>query len=622
MNRARRARLVIAALLLAGAPASAAGRTRDNDRGAPALAVFTLESGRVSSPPGVPAGPLPIGSLAKPFVARAWALAHPGSATPVVRCSPASRCWNASGHGTVGLVRATAVSCNTYFRAIAADTPAPTLAATLRAAGLLPPDPLSPEAAIGLSSAPGLVSAEPGALLRAYAALVREPWDAGEPVRRELLAGLRDSAHEGTAAGLAGFGFHAKTGTVPAIDGRPLSTSGWVIAVDESGRGFLGLLTPGTGREAARGLASRLRGDEARDGTHDDRRLPAPTFAAEPRGAPPRLVRVSLFSALAPRRVRARNAGSAPVSGSRGFVGPGGSLDLRPGDRLEAGDWELTLPGPGLRRVVRGAVRADAGPRDVLRVRADVTLPEYVAGVIAAELASPDAESRVALAAAVLRFLADGPRHGDSDVCDLTHCAFFVGRGPRAAWPSPGRAVVFDAAGRGERRLSRAGRLRRRTRGAASWRRRTSPAPTRWTSHCGGEPLSPHAVWGGPDRRRLRLPAPRAGGPRALDPGVGSTPTSSARSAAGSTSCASVRTTGSGCCSRDRDGAPLRLTWDEAHARLAAVLGWGALPSPADRVVRETDGFRATGRGLGHRVGLCLAATPAPPAGGSRPLLD
>ena len=439
-------------------------------------------------------------------------------------------------------------------------------------------------------------------------------------MRRELLAGLRDSAHEGTAAGLAGFGFHAKTGTVPAINGRPLSTSGWAIAIDESGRGFLGLLTPGTGREAARALASRLRGDSARDGMRDATRGAAPTLAVEPRGAPPGFVRVSLFSALAPRRVRARNTGAAPVSGSRGFVGPGGSLDLRPGDRLEAGDWELTLPGTGLRRVVRGAVRADAGPRDVLRLRADVTLPEYVAGVIAAELASPDAESRVALGAAVLRFLAEGPRHGDSDVCDLTHCAFFVGRGPRAAWPSPGRAVVFDRPG-----VAAGGAAAPDAFDPDTWRRveaaAREPGPARWTSHCGGEPLSPHAVWGGPDRRVFRCPrhgpaerAPwtrvwarvnveRALGGRVDELRIGEDDGLWLLLARG-------------------DGAPLRLTWDEAHARLAGVLGWGALPSPADHIVREADGFRVSGRGLGHRVGLCLGATFAPPAGGSRPLLD
>jgi hypothetical protein len=48
------------------------------------------------------------------------------------------------------------------------------------------------------------------------------------------------------------------------------------------------------------------------------------------------------------------------------------------------------------------------------------------------------------------------------------------------------------------------------------------------------------------------------------------------------------------------------LSWDATHARLAAVLGWGALPSPADRVARDGAAFRAFGRGDGHRVGLCL----------------
>ncbi|HEY6551764.1 MAG TPA: hypothetical protein VI669_00330, partial [Vicinamibacteria bacterium] len=48
------------------------------------------------------------------------------------------------------------------------------------------------------------------------------------------------------------------------------------------------------------------------------------------------------------------------------------------------------------------------------------------------------------------------------------------------------------------------------------------------------------------------------------------------------------------------------LDYDEIHRRLAAVLGWGAMPSPASTVARETGGWRASGFGLGHRVGLCL----------------
>jgi stage II sporulation protein D len=594
----------LAVLLAAAAPARASDTTVPRD--APALFVFTLEDGRAAAPPGAPAGPLPVGSLAKPFVARAWVLAHPGMPMPVLRCSPASHCWSASGHGTLGLVRATAVSCNTYFRALAAATPPAALAASLRAAGLLPPDPLDADQAIGLPGSSGLVSAEPAAVLRAYAALVREPWNGAEPVRRELLAGLRDSAREGTASGLAGFGFHAKTGTVPALDGRPLTTSGWAVAVDESGRGFLGLLTPGTGREAARALAGRLRGSARATGAWP---APAPRAAASP------LVRVALFDALAPRQARARNAGQAPVSTSRGFVGPGGALELRPGDRLASGDWELALPGSGLRRLVRGVVRVDAGPRDVLKLRAELSPPEYVAGVIAAELPSADAASRLALGAAVLRFLAEGPRHGDADVCDLTHCAFFVGRGPRAAWPSPGRALLPGPAG-GEPAPGAPAFDEETWRRVADAARQ--PGPARWTSHCGGEPLSAHAVWGGPDRTVYRCPlhgpSDRADWSRAwsredVDRALGGR-VDELRVAAQDGLWLLVGL---------RDGAPLRLTWDEAHARLAGVLGWGALPSPADRVVRERDGFRATGRGLGHRVGLCLGAADG---GASRPLLD
>ncbi|MGE5125383.1 MAG: hypothetical protein ACM3PV_03770 [Betaproteobacteria bacterium] len=597
------------ALLLAGAwavPRAGAGEAARPWRPAPELHVFSLRQGRVTTPPRAPSGPLAIGSLAKPFVARAWARAHPGQPSPVLRCTPGSHCWNAAGHGTVGLVRAVAVSCNAYFRALAAETPAPTLAATLRDAGFVPPDPLSAEAAIGLPSEAGLVSAEPAAVLRAYAALVEEPWAGAETIRREVTAGLRDSAREGTAAALAGTGFAAKTGTVPALDGRALETSGWAVAIDEAGRGFLALLTPGTGREAARALARRLRGGV--------------DPADEPAGsASPRPVRVSLFSALSPRNVRARNLGPAPVSGTRGFVGALGSLELRPGDRLGPGDWELTLPAYGLRRVVRGALRADAGPRDTLRVRVDVSRLEYVAGVIAAELPPADDALREALGAAVLRFLAEGPRHGDVDFCDLTHCAFFVGRGPRASWTTPSRVTLLEPPG-GAPLAARSALSGPAAAGpgepidAAAWQRMLAASredgPSRWTSHCGGEPLSAHAVWGGADRRVYRCDRH---GPEDRAPWSRLWRQADVERAFGVVR--DLRVTeddGRWLLRVEREGRPLLLSWDEAHARLARVLGWGALPSPADRVVRGDGGYRAQGRGLGHRVGLCLGESALP----------
>jgi hypothetical protein len=49
------------------------------------------------------------------------------------------------------------------------------------------------------------------------------------------------------------------------------------------------------------------------------------------------------------------------------------------------------------------------------------------------------------------------------------------------------------------------------------------------------------------------------------------------------------------------------LLYDDLHRALAPSLGWDALPSPPDAFERLPDGFRACGRGRGHRVGLCLA---------------
>jgi len=49
------------------------------------------------------------------------------------------------------------------------------------------------------------------------------------------------------------------------------------------------------------------------------------------------------------------------------------------------------------------------------------------------------------------------------------------------------------------------------------------------------------------------------------------------------------------------------LRFDEAHRTLARVLGWDALPSPADEILPLPQGFQVEGVGKGHRVGLCLA---------------
>jgi hypothetical protein len=488
---------------------------------------------------------------------------------------------------------------------MAADTPPDVLEATLRAEGFLVPSPLSPETAIGLGDADGALAARPEALLRAYARLVRTPWDTGESVRREVLAGLRESALDGTARGLGHRGFWAKTGTVPALDGRPLATSGFVVAVDDSGWAVLGLLRNGTGREAAAALAIPLAGlrpwsaaREVAPGTLP--RTPARSASGSPIPVADARVRVGLLEMLQPRAVVAQNVGPAPAGSTHGFVGPGASVSLDAGDRLSEALWELSLPGRRFLRRLRASLAVEAGPLDTLRLRADVPRDEYVAGVMAAELPEGDPLRRADLGAAVLRFLSAGPRHGNYDVCDQTHCAWFIGRGPRVLWTNP-RTPVLLASARGEADLPPLD--------GATWERIRAAArqegPNLWTGHCGGAPLSAHFLWGNGDRRVFRCDRHRPGDTAAWSrlwngPDL-------ARAFGSDVEEIEIRPQGGVWTLHARTArGDLDLRYDETHRLLAAVLGWDALPSPADRVVRGAGGFRAFGGGRGHRVGLCL----------------
>ena len=185
----------------------------------------------------------------------------------------------------------------------------------------------------------------------------------------------------------------------------------------------------------------------------------------------------------------ATNLGSAPIGTNRGFVGVGSTLTLRAGDRLETGDWELRIATPRTRRRIVGSVATGGGR--TLTLVAGMSRREYANGVLLAELGPARADHRVELAAAVLRFTAAGKRHADADVCDSTHCAWFVGRGPYLSWSEP-LSPVEDAGGAGARILTDA------EWSAAQAQAHTS-GPAHWTSDCGSQPLSAHAVWGGTD---------------------------------------------------------------------------------------------------------------------------
>src|SRR5215475_2933452 len=110
-----------------------------------ALTRWWLEDGRVGGDGAAFDRPLPVGSLMKPFVAKAWTRTHPGETPPRHRCEGGAKCWRPSGHGHLGLAGALAVSCNAYFRALAAETPARDLATTLVEEGFSVPVPPSPD---------------------------------------------------------------------------------------------------------------------------------------------------------------------------------------------------------------------------------------------------------------------------------------------------------------------------------------------------------------------------------------------------------------------------------------------------------------------------------------------
>jgi hypothetical protein len=601
---ARTAWLIAGAGLLTSG--SSAALHASEGRATPLL-VWRLEQGRVVGP-DEGERPLPVGSLAKPFVAKAWAASHPGEATPRLPCTARSSCWLPAGHGPVGLARAVAVSCNAYFRSLAEATPLPTLALVLQEEGFLVPSPLTPDTAIG---GEGVLAIAPRDLLRAYARLTREPWAEGEAVRAELLAGLRENPLRGTARGLGRYGLWAKTGTVPALDGRALRTSGLAVTVDDAGRATLGVLGNGTGRDAARALASLVAGSRSWDAPAADG--PARATLDEGEATAPGRVSVALFGSLRPKVLIARNLGDHPLRTSRGYLGAGASASLRPGDQLAEGRWRLSLPDRRFYREIVAALVCGDGPGGTLRLRADMSAPEYVAGVVDAELSGGGRDLRVALGAAVLRFLSDGPRHGATQVCDSTHCAWFIGRGPAVSWRTATEPIFFTRPRADEAAVSPLP--------PGTWeaitRASRDPGPHQWTSHCGGQPLSPHAVWGNGDRRVWacgRHSGPSAAWSRRWRDSEITSVFGAVRSLALSEPDGVWKLLVETAAGREA------LGYDEAHLRLAGTLGWAALPSPAATIVRETGGYRVEGLGLGHRVGLCLgqgAGTRADTGGGA-----
>jgi len=249
------------------------------------------------------------------------------------------------------------------------------------------------------------------------------------------------------------------------------------------------------------------------------------------------------------------------------------------------------LPRLNLRRVFQGQLRMD--PTGGLI--ALMTDREYVSGVINAELTSNHPRQlRIELGAAALRYLRQPPRHGNADVCDSTHCAWFIGRGPRMEWQTPTSArEVAPVSEPIDNEMWKAITI------AAK-----SPGPNFWTSHCGGEPLSPMAIWG--DGAAKADPCPRHPKPTRNWEREWDRDKLERQLGEKIVSAQIVWPKGRWTLRLQTPSRNMDFSYDAAHRLLTPIAGWAALPSPADSVWLADNKIRAKGHGLGHRVGLCL----------------
>ncbi len=170
---------------------------------------------------------IPVGSLVKPFTAIAFAEGH-NFLFPEFKCSGGSSCWRPQGHGDLGIVRATALSCNAYFSQLAeATTPSQVTAVAQRFGLNGPGTAATPEAMAGRH---GIWRESPDSLARAYAEILTRR---SQPGIREIVEGMAESAKHGTASGIVRsvprLQVLAKTGTAPCTHAKHAPGDGFAL---------------------------------------------------------------------------------------------------------------------------------------------------------------------------------------------------------------------------------------------------------------------------------------------------------------------------------------------------------------------------------------------------------
>jgi cell division protein FtsI/penicillin-binding protein 2 len=177
-----------------------------------------------------PQEPIPLGSLVKPFTAIAYGEEHQFQ-FPVHDCrGEKTGCWQKSPHGRLNIVSAVSHSCNSYFRALAANVSGEQMASTANSFGLnAPASDLTGPPFMGLGTEWQI---SPLRMARAYLELVQRR---EQPGVRDVLAGMAQSAKYGTGYGVGQALKHSsalvKTGTAPCTHPRASPGDGLVIAL-------------------------------------------------------------------------------------------------------------------------------------------------------------------------------------------------------------------------------------------------------------------------------------------------------------------------------------------------------------------------------------------------------
>jgi stage II sporulation protein D len=283
--------------------------------------------------------------------------------------------------------------------------------------------------------------------------------------------------------------------------------------------------------------------------------------------------------------------------GAAGLDAAAMAADLLEGRPPEPGRRQLDPPKAGLRTIrigLAGAGGSNAGgSKDSTLRTISLDLEEYIARVVAAEgeQAAPDAAQQALAITARTFALANLQRHRREgyDLCDTTHCQ--VLRAPtaasrRAAEATAGRVLLLQG----------------------------QPASVFYSASCGGYSELASAVW--PGAVNHAAPSQRDDACRSESPwesALRADEIERALRAAGHRGDrlrdmrVIDRTTSNRVARLRVDGfVPNEITGHDFRMAVGRTAGWQRLKSTAFDFRRAGDGFRFTGRGFGHGVGLCV----------------